>query len=134
MRVLVDTSVWSLALRRQKSSQQKVIRLLEDLVEQGSAVLSGIVLQEILQGIKHRDQFLKLKSHFSAFTLLEPERSTYEQAAELYSKCRGKGITLSTVDCLIAAVAIENECALFTLDEDFTVMTTISPLKLFFSM
>lgn len=131
MRVLVDTSIWSQALRRQKPSRTKEIDLLEELIEQGNAVLSGIILQEILQGIKIRDQFLKLKNHFAAFTLLESQRTTYENAADLFSKCRAKGISVSTVDCLIAATAIENDCLLFTLDTDFSAIASICRLKLY---
>ncbi len=134
MRVLVDTSIWSLALRRQKSSEHKEIGRLQELVEQGNAVLCGIILQEILQGIKQREQFLKLKNHFSAFTVLEPTRQTFEGAAELFSKCRSKGFTVSTVDCLIASIAIDFECSLFTLDDDFGAFEALSPIKLYSSL
>lgn len=130
MKILVDTSVWSLALRRSATSVDPQALKLKELILAGESIwLIGVILQEILQGLTTSEQSLKLRQQLSAFPLIELTRSDYEYAAELYSTCRQKGVQASTIDFLIAAAAIRYECLLLTNDKDFVRMAEILPLK-----
>lgn len=131
MKVIVDTSVWSLALRRHKDAQNSETKILQKIIQQGENIfLVGIILQEILQGVKKVQNFKKLKEHFDAFPLIEIKREHYVRAAELKNHLRGKGVQASTIDALIAAVSIVNDCYLFTSDRDFYHIAKHSKLKL----
>jgi len=92
--------------------------------------LLGIILQEILQGVKEQAVFKSIKEHFDAFPMLEITREIYVKAAELRNHLSKNGIQVSTVDALIAAAAISNECYLFTNDKDFSYIAKHSKLKL----
>jgi hypothetical protein len=131
MKVLVDTSVWSNALRREMPLKSKETEALKTLIDRGAVLMTGIILQELLQGIKHLEQFKKLKEHLSSFDLLEPTRMDHENAALLFSLARSKGLSFGTIDCLIASMAIENDVPLLTQDADFKSIAKISRLRLF---
>ncbi len=131
MNILVDTSVWSLALRRKSSVKSTEAQHLEKLFLSGEAIqVTGIILQEILQGIRTNEQTAKLLAYFHSFPLLSPSRDHYIYAASLYTTCRRSGIKVSTADCLIASIAIKYDCYLFTTDNDFLHMQKTAPLKL----
>jgi len=131
MRVIVDTSVWSLALRRQAPSKNPEAVLLMKLIEEGEGIfLLGIILQEILQGVKVHADFERLKEHFAAFPMLPIRREQYVRAAELRNLLTRKGVQTSTVDALIAAAAMSHNCYLFTNDKDFQLIAKHSSLKL----
>lgn len=131
MRVLVDTSVWSKALRRRAREPEPppVVRL-RRLVERGDVVLSGLVLQEVLQGFKQDVHFRKARLALAAFPLLQLDRSHYIAAAEIRRVCAARGVAASTVDCQIAASAIGHGCSLLTTDADFARIAAHVPLKL----
>ena len=132
MRVVVDTSVWSLSLRRQSQETSPEARALEALISSGQTILMlGIILQEILQGVRKPEQFQRLKSSLAVFPLVEPTRDIYEYAAELFNICRSEGIQIATVDCLIASATIQSDSQLFTADKDFLAIARFSPLRLF---
>lgn len=131
MRVLVDSSVWSIAFRRIRKSKDKSVEKLTDLIESGSTIyLLCIILQEILQGVGQTSQFKKLEAHLEPFPLLHPDKDTYTHAAQLYSNCVQREIQPSTIDCLIAASALEFDCHLLTTDKDFSRISSVAPLKL----
>jgi len=131
MRIIVDTSIWSLALRRQAPSVNPETEALRKIIEQGENIfLIGIILQEILQGVKEPAAFKKIKEHFDAFPLLEITREVYVKAAALKNQLSKNGVQSGTVDALIAAAAIENECYIFTNDKDFAQIAKHSELKL----
>lgn len=119
MNVLVDTSVWSLALRRARRIDDAVPRELAELIQEGRVVLIGPVRQELLSGIKLKPQFEQLREHLRAFPDLELESADYEDAAAAYNRCRERGIQGSNTDFLICAVAIRHDLAIFTTDGDF---------------
>ena len=119
MNVLVDTSVWSLALRRARRIDDAVPRELAELIQEGRVVLIGPVRQELLSGIKSKPQFEQLREHLRAFPDLELESSDYEEVASAYNRCRERGIQGSNTDFLICAVAIRRDLAIFTTDGDF---------------
>jgi predicted nucleic acid-binding protein len=128
--VLVDTSVWSIALRRDRPSPSRELEALRAAVERGDVCLLGVVLQEVLQGFPSLERTRRLVEHLSAFPLLSLSRGDYVYAAEIRNKCRAKGLTISTIDALIAAAAINHRCALLTLDRDFTGVARHFPLHL----
>ena len=134
MKYIVDTSVWSLALRRKQTGRPKqpmAVKKLNVLLEHGERIfLVGIVIQEILQGIREQDQFSKVAGALSYFPLLEPARDDYVFAAQLFNSCRSKGVCASTVDYLIAALSIKNECRLLTSDKDFELISKHTELQL----
>jgi predicted nucleic acid-binding protein len=117
--VLVDTSVWSLALRRARRIDDAVPRELAELIQEGRVVLIGPVRQELLSGIKLKPQFDQLREHLRPFPNLELESADYEDAAAAYNRCRERGIQGSNTDFLICAVAIRRDLAIFTTDGDF---------------
>ncbi len=131
MRILVDTSVWSLALRRQSSVVHAEAVLLRTLIEQGEDIsLLGIILQEVLQGVRNLKHFNQLKEYFAAFPIIELTRADYIKAAELKNHLMKNGKQAGTIDALIASAAISYECSLFTADQDFSYIAMHSKLKL----
>jgi len=134
VRILVDTSVWSLALRRSSGVVNEEAIVLKTIIEQGEDIyLLGIILQEVLQGIGNSKDFLALKEYFKAFPLIDLAREDYVRAAELKNRLTGKGKQASTIDVLIASAAISHHCHLFTADKHFTQIAEHSELKLFAS-
>ena len=136
MKVLVDTSVWSLALRRPKAvslpgDQQATVRELADLVQDGRAVLMGPVRQELLCGIKTQAQFDVLKDSLAAFEDLTLSVQDFELAAQAFNTCRANGVQGSNTDFLICAVAIHHQLPIFTLDRDFESYRQWLPIQLY---
>ncbi len=121
MRLLSDTCVWSLALRRRKtvslSAEDK--RLLDTLLEaigDGRVVLIGPIRQELLSGIREPAQFEKLRTALSPFPDEPVETTDYEQAARFYNVCRAKGIECGPVDMLICSLALRHRWSVLTND------------------
>ncbi len=131
MSIIVDTSVWSLALRRRSVIKNKEALVLESLIESGEEIyLLGIILQELLQGIRKKETFDSLNIYLNYFPLIEPTREDYVGAAQLKNTFMKKGIQVSTIDALIAHVAIAYDCLLFTTDRDFQYIEKYTKLKL----
>ncbi len=96
-------------------------------------VLTGIVVTEILQGLVRYAN--KIQAYLAQWEILEPQGfATYVRAAEIFRLARSRGLTLTTVDALIAALALENQALLFTLDHDFTRLTPHVPLRLYWKL
>ena len=122
MKVLVDTSIWSLALRRSASiseKEQTLINELSELINEVRVALIGPIRQELLSGISNQTQFDLLKEKLRTFEDLNLEQEDYEQAAEFFNTCRKSGIQGSQVDFLICAVAERRGLPIFTSDKDF---------------
>lgn len=119
MKVIVDTSVWSLSLRRQKQQNNSIANRLGDLINDGRVILLGAVRQEILSGIKHQKQFEKLRNRLKVFPNLELDVEDYELAAEYFNICRRHGVQGANTDFLICAVANRRNYEIFTTDKDF---------------
>ena len=131
MNVLVDTSVWSLALRRRKVDEEsEIVRELRELIVEGSAVMIGPIRQELLSGIRSREQFDWLRKHLRAFPDLLLEMIDFERAAEQFTACRENGIQGSNTDFLICAVSERLELSIFTTDDDFTHFSEHLPIRL----
>lgn len=131
MRVLVDTSVWSLAFRRGGPADHPAVKQLSGLLDAGEDLfLTGLVLQEILQAFRGEAVATEVAARLESFPLLPVEPETCIAAALLFRRCRERGVAASTVDCHIAASAIVDDCGLLTTDRDFQRMAQMSPLKL----
>jgi predicted nucleic acid-binding protein len=128
--VLVDTPVWSLALRRAKRVDDTAPRELAELVREGRIVMLGAVRQELLCGIKQRAQFELLREHLRAFPDLELEVADYEEAASAFNRCRERGIQGSNTDFLICATALRRGLSIYTTDGDFRHFARVLKLEL----
>lgn len=130
MNVLVDTSVWSLALRRNQPVESPVIAELIELIHEVRANIIGPVRQELLSGMRNQVQFQKLRNHLRAFPDLGVTAQDYETAADFFNICRSKGIQGSNTDFLICAVATRHDIPIFTTDLDFTTFQSLLPITL----
>lgn len=123
MRVLVDTSVWSLALRRYRnppsSEHEQTRNELSELIREGRAELVGVVRQELLSGIRDPQQYERLRRKLRAFADVQLTIEDYEEAARGNNLCRAKGVVGSAVDFQICAVALRRNWVIFTTDRDF---------------
>ena len=121
--VLVDTPVWSLALRRRapdlNAREQRLTRALAELVREGRAQIAGVVRQELLSGIREAERFEKLREYLRAFDDPRLDAADYEEAARMHNQCRTRGIAGSAIDFLICAVAARRGWQVFTTDRDF---------------
>ena len=130
MNVLVDTCIWSLALRRKALQQSPFIGELQELIKEVRAQVIGGIRQEILFGIKSDKQFQLVKTHLSAFPDLTLSEQDYELAAEYFNLLRSKGIQGSNTDFLICAVSTNARIPIFTLDNDFKFFQKHIPIQL----
>jgi len=128
--ILVDTSVWSTALRKKKQAfpQESILR---QLVIDGLVRIIGPIRQELLSGISEKKQFERLKKNLSYFPDIPLITSDFEQAAEFFNLCRKGGIQGSHIDFLICSVASAHDLQIFTLDKDFDRFQKILPIRLF---
>ncbi len=127
--IVVDTSVWIDFFRGKGSAQHNaMIRLIE---EEEDLALTEIIFMEILQGIKQDKDFRKIKGFLSDFPIYEPKGlETYMNAAQIFRSCRKKGKTVrKTIDCIIAAICIENNLNILHNDKDFDLIAASAPLK-----
>ena len=133
MKVLVDTPVWSLALRKKakSSDQNRIIDNLSDLIRDSRIVIFGSIRQEILSGISDKAKFNELKRKMSVFSDYVIQTVDYELAAECSNECRRNGIQGSHTDFLICAIAIRNDWEIFTEDTDFIEYAKFLPIKIY---
>ena len=131
MKVLVDTCIWSLALRRNKQPDSNIeVIEFQELIEEVRVQLIGPIRQEILSGVKRKQQFSKLKKILSAFPDLPLVSEDFELAAEYFNTLRSKGIQGSNTDILICAVSTRNNIPIFSTDNDFNHYKKHIPIAL----
>lgn len=137
MSVLVDTSIWSLALRHKRhgltETDRALVHTLASLVGYGHAQLIGPVRQEILTGIREPAQFARLREALRSYEDTALVTDDYEEAARMSNECRRHGVTGSPVDFLLCAVAQHRQWQIFTADRDFEHYRRILRLNLFSS-
>ena len=133
MNVLVDTSVWSLALRRTTQQSGPHLALLGEAVRQRRIALLGIVRQEVLSGIRHAQQFERIRDDLREFNDTPLEMEDHETAAHFFNVCRAKGIQSSVVDLLICAVSYRRKFPILTTDKDFAHFAKHLPIRLLLS-
>ena len=120
MTILVDTSVWSLALRRDIEASEPEVQVLKDSLLGGEVVVTaGLVLQELLQGFSGPKTQAQIVQRFAALPLIEPDRDDYIGAAGIRNTCRRAGVQIGTIDALLAQLCIRHELTLLTTDQDF---------------
>jgi len=120
MMLLVDTSVWSLALRRDVvGAQPEVLYLEQALVASQTVVTTGLVLQELLQGFSGPKARAQIIDRFSLLPLVQPDRQDHVDAAALRTACRRGGVQIGTIDALLAQLCIRHQLTLLTTDRDF---------------
>ena len=131
MKVLVDTSVWSLALRRSAKAANVETDELKKLIQNQSVVMLGCIRQELLSGIRELAQYEHLRERLSAFSNQILNDNCYELAAKMFNDCRAKGVQGSNTDFLICAAAQLNQLAIYTTDQDFMRYQKILGISLY---
>jgi hypothetical protein len=128
--LFVDTSVWSLALRRDAPRRTpEVETLAEQLTSGGPVFTTGLVLQELLQGFAGPKARTVIIQRFAALPFLVPDRSDHVKAAELRNRCRRNGVQVGTIDALLSQLCIHHKLVMLTTDRDFGRVAQHSPLK-----
>ena len=132
MKVLVDTSVWSLSLRKRKltGKEENTVSELKELIHELRVEMIGAIRQELLSGIPDNEKYEVLRDKLRAFDDLPLTRSDFERAAEFFNQCRKRGIQGSQIDFLICAVAHNNDLSIFTTDKDFYNYEKILAIRL----
>lgn len=137
MIVLVDTCVWSLALRRSSYDlsveESRVLEILKEAILEGRAQMPGVVRQELLSGVRHKAQFDVLQTATRAFDDVPLAIADYEKAAAANNLCRSAGISGSTTDFLLCAIAMRRQWGILTIDRDFVRYAELLPIQLLWS-
>lgn len=130
MTLLVDTSVWSLAFRRDADSAVPQVEVLRAALDGGEVIVTtGLILQELLQGFAGPRARSELLQRFTALPLLAPDRQDYIDAAGLRNLCRRAGVQLGTIDALVAQLCVRHDLTLLTTDSDFVLAARHCPLR-----
>jgi predicted nucleic acid-binding protein len=134
MSVIVDTPVWSLALRRRRKdlsrSERRLVTEWAGLVQEDAVMLVGPVRQELLSGIKEAATFERLRRHLRAFDDEPLTGDDFEAAARCCDRCRAAGVAASSIDYSICAVAFRHRAAIFTTDSGFARYARLLPIRL----
>lgn len=131
MNLFADTSVWSLALRRDAPPGGPEVAQLAWALESGAPVFTtGLVLQELLQGFAGPRAKQRIVERFAALPLLVPDRQDHSDAAELRNLCRRRGVQVGTIDALLAQLCIRHGLAMLTTDRDFGRMARLRSFEL----
>lgn len=131
MSLFVDTSVWSMLLRRDRPDDLPEVTALVRALETGHRVVTtGLVLQELLQGFSGPKAQGQVIERFAAFPMLSPAREDHIAAAQLRNHCRKRGVQVATIDALLAQLCIHHDLTLLTLDEDFRHIAKHSDLQM----
>ena len=131
MTLLVDTSVWSLALRRDSPGQSVEVRALRQALDGADAVVTtGLILQELLQGFSGPNANEAIIHRFGVLPLIQPDRQDHVAAAEVRNVCRRGGVQIGTIDALLIQLAGRYELTLLSADKDFLHATRHVPFKL----
>lgn len=135
MTVLVDTSIWSLALRRKQTDlslqEQRLVTALRDLIREGRAEIVGPIRQELLSGIREADRYRKILDELRDYPEPLLDVMDYEEAAHMSNQCRARGISGSPIDFLMCAIAHHRHWQIFTADRDFQNYRKTIPVRLY---
>ncbi len=130
MSLFVDTSVWSHAFRRDvPPASAPVLALMRALHAGETIVVTGLVLQELLQGFSGPKDRKAVLDRFAALPLLMPDRDDHVEAAELRNHCRRRGVQIGTIDALLARLCVRHDLTMLTIDEDFRRLARFSALR-----
>jgi len=121
--ILVDTPIWSLALRRRKRdlgrNEERDVAEWQRLVRTDKAVLIGPIRQEVLSGVREESSWERLRVALRPFPDLPIDTEDYERASHFFNRCRARGISGSAIDLLICAVSFRFAAPVYTTDSDF---------------
>lgn len=135
MKVLVDTPVWSIALRRQhrdlNADEVRLKAALAELLVEGRILMIGPVRQELLSGIREELHFNRVREGIEALQDLSIKTAAYESAARMSNLCSSRGVANTSVDMLICAVAVASGVPILTTDRDFLRYVRVLPIQLF---
>lgn len=130
MTLFVDTSVWSLAFRRDMPADCPQVHALRAAIEGGDTIVAtGLVLQELLQGFSGPHARKDLIDRFAALPFLMPDRQDHIDAAALRNACRRKGVQLGTIDAILAQICIRQGLTMLTADRDFLMASKHCALR-----
>ena len=130
MNIFVDTSVWSLALRRDSPPDVPEVRRLREALGADAVHTTGLVLQELLQGCRGPRVRAQIVDRFAAIALIVPTRDDHIEAARLRNTCRRRGIQVGTIDALLARLCIAHELVMLSADGDFSLIADSTALRL----
>jgi hypothetical protein len=129
--LFVDTSVWSLALRRDApATTTEVSQLAEALAGGAQVFTTGLVLQELLQGFAGPRNRRAIIERFTALPFLVPDRRDHIDAADLRTRCRREGLQIGTIDALLAQLCLRHDLVMLSSDGDFAAIAEVHPLRL----
>ena len=129
MKLFVDTSVWSLALRRDSSAGPEVQRLRDALIDGEVISTTGLVLQELLQGFRGPKAPALVAERLATTDWVSPTRVDHVEAADIRNACRRRGVQVGTIDALLAQLCISRNLTMLTTDRDFEHVAGLTPLK-----
>ena len=131
MNLFVDTSVWSLAFRRDAVPDAPEVERLRAALNGGEPVFTtGIVLQELLQGYRTPKAAERIIDRFAQIAMVTPTRDDHIGAAKLRNRCRSHGVQAGTIDALLARICIRHDLVMLSTDRDFNHIADWTPLKL----
>jgi predicted nucleic acid-binding protein len=131
MTLVVDTSVWSLALRRDGAVTTPEVAALREAIEGSDVVVTtGLVLQELLQGFNGPKDRQAIMDRFGALPLIQPDREDHVAAAEVRNACRRSGVQMGTIDALLIQLCGRHDLTLLSADKDFSKAAAFVPFKL----
>ncbi|MFI3223154.1 MAG: PIN domain-containing protein [Methylococcaceae bacterium] len=130
MKVLVDTCIWSHALRSRKPEYEDLVKSLETLIADQRILIIGAIRQEVLSGYSDHNKFETLKAKLNYFENTPILDEDYITAARFYNECRQKGVQGSHIDLLICAVAVRLNVSILTSDKDFGFYQQYLPINL----
>ncbi|MCY4057394.1 MAG: PIN domain-containing protein [Gammaproteobacteria bacterium] len=133
MNIFVDTSVWSLALRRDSPPDVPEVRRLREALGADALHTTGLVLQELLQGCRGPRARAQIIDRFAAIAVIVPTRDDHIDAARLRNACRRRGIQLGTIDALLAQLCIAHQLVMLSTDRDFRLIADSTALRLWHS-
>jgi predicted nucleic acid-binding protein len=133
--IIVDTTVLSLVLRRRRPEklnplEQGIVKTFVDLSDRGDVVLLGVIRQEVLSGVRHAEQFDRLRQILNGYKYLTMTLDDHDVAAQSFNTCRAAGIAAGDIDMLIAAAGIRRDFEIFTTDPDFAHYARCLPIRL----
>jgi hypothetical protein len=130
VKVLVDTDVWSEALRRKKGKKSTYVDELVDLIQEGRLEIIGPIRMEMLSGIRDKEVFDAFSDKLAAFSDRPIESEVYILAAKFFNLCRSKGIQGSNTDFLICACSVHWSVPILSKDKDYLLYRKHLPIKL----
>lgn len=133
--VLVDTSILSLVLRRRRPDQLSIqeralVAHFLELSQRGDVALLGIIRQELLSGVRHREQFDRLQQVLDGYDYIDLSIADHDFAAECFNRCRSSGVAAGDVDMLICGAALRRDLSIFSTDPDFARYARVLALQL----